>query len=141
MRVDSCWVLWKVAVFVRFVIWVGVFLVLDHPTRRTLKVWRKFRRKRGLKKVLLLNLITPQGLAQVRDWILRKNCFFFFVMPSLFDCWVGFNLVQFWVFIGFCDLIFVVRLFVGLIWFIWSWGFDDLMVVNIDDRFWFYLIV
>jgi hypothetical protein len=46
-------------------IWVGVFLVLDHPTRRTLMLSKRFQRKILSKKLLFLNLITPLGLAQV----------------------------------------------------------------------------
>lgn len=69
--------LWGVALICLDLIWVAVFLVLDHPTRRTTALlWRRRRRKLlptkipPLKKLLFL---TPVGLAQVSHQISKLS--------------------------------------------------------------------
>lgn len=86
-----------------FVIWVPVFLVLDHPTRRTIKVMglRKLWPKRTLSKNLhFLTLITPVGLAQVCHQILNLS-FILLLLQSLFTRLAPFNCVEFCLFCSF----------------------------------------
>ena len=95
-------------------IWVGVFLVLNHPTRREVVVvgWRRKCPTRSLsKKLQLLSLTTPAGLAQVWCQILKLSFMSCLWMGS-FGFWVGFNCAEFcvlWLFFRYLWPFFIIQ--------------------------------
>jgi len=109
-------------------IWVGVFLVLDHPTRRTVVGWGSRRcptRILLLRKLLLLllSLITPAGQTQVWLLILQLSFSDFCCPLWLNHCFPGFPSIvlnfPFCVpFLGFSAHVLQSKLLVALIWFI-----------------------
>lgn len=87
MMKGGCWKRWAALFFIGFVrfgsdlIWVGVFLVSDHPTRRVMEWRKKWPRRIQLRTAHLLSLIMWPELVQVNPLFLEL---FFALFSFLF---------------------------------------------------------
>ena len=114
--------------FAWILIWVGVFLVLDHPTRRAVVVgWgsRRFPTKiLLLRKLLLLflSLTSPAGLTQVclLMFQLSFSCPLWFYDGLLALALIVLNCPFSLLVLGFSGHVFQSKLLAALIWFIWG---------------------